>query len=494
MHRRKFCKTALATGLAASLPGCDVGPSGASRRAARTINAITGAGDEVNIERAAVSELAESLQGSLYLPSDEAYDVVRKVWNGMIDKHPAMVVQCRSVVDVASAVRFAGERNLLVAVKGGGHSFPGKSTCDGGMMIDLSQLHGVDVDVNAKIARVDGGALLGHLDGAALAHNLVTTAGVVSHTGVGGFTLGGGMGRTDRLHGLAIDNLLAATVVTATGDVLRASDEENADLFWAIRGGGGNFGVATEFVYRLHPFNPSVYGGNLIYSFDQARDLLRFYAEFNEGLPDEASIEPQFVFGDSGEPVVEVQVCYAGDHAAGEKLMAPLVAFGKPLSGELGAASYQQMQTSADSALAHGALYYLKSGFLIELTEASIDAMVGNFEGDHLPFTWFQHLGGASSRIAPDETAYPHRNVRFNYGIMDAWADPAGSEMRIAAVRRYYKELQPHMKGFYTNLNDDTEKKTWGNFGENYPRLVALKNKYDPTNLFRLNANIQPTV
>ncbi len=494
MHRRRFCKTALAAGLTAYLPGCDVGPSGTSQQTSSTINAVTGAGAEIGLEKAAVAELAESLQGSLYLQSDDAYDVVRKVWNGMIDKHPAMVVQCRSVVDVARAVQFASERNLLVAVKGGGHSFPGKSTCDGGMMIDLSQMRGVDVDVDAKTARVDGGALLGHLDGAALAHNLVTTAGVVSHTGVGGFTLGGGMGRTDRLHGLAIDNLLAATVVTATGDVLRVSDEENADLFWAIRGGGGNFGVATELVYRLHPFNPSVYGGSLFYSFDQARDLLRFYAEFNESLPDEASVEPQFIFGDDGEPVVMVEVCYAGDHAAGKKTMAPLVAFGKRLSGELAAVSYQQMQTSVDAMLAHGALYYLKSGFFIELTEASIDAMVGNFEGDNLPFTWFQHLGGASARIAPDETAYPHRNVRFNYGIMDAWGDPAESDVRIAAVRRYYKALEPHMKGFYTNLNDDTEKKTWGNFGENYARLVKAKNKYDPTNLFRLNANIQPTV
>ena len=494
MHRRKFCKTALAAGLTVALTGCDISPSGTKNQASSTINAITGAGNEVSIERAAVTELAESLQGSMYLPGDEAYDVVRKVWNGTIDKHPAMVVQCGSVNDVALAVQFAGQRNLLVAVKGGGHSFPGESTCDGGMMIDLSQMHGVDVDVDAKTARVAGGALLGHLDGAALPHNLVTTAGIVSHTGVGGFTLGGGMGRTDRLHGLAIDNLLAATVVTATGEVLRASDAENADLFWAIRGGSGNFGVATEFVYRLHPFNPSVYGANLFYSFDQARDFLHFYAEFNETLPDEASVEPQFVFDDNRGPVLMVEVCYLGDHAAGEQVMAPLVAFGKRLSGEFGAVSYQQMQTSVDAMLAHGVLSYLKSGYLIELTEASIDAMVGNFEGDHLPFTWFQHLGGASARIAPDETAYPHRNVRFNYGIMDAWGDPAESDMRIAAVRRYYKALEPHMKGFYTNLNDDTEKKTRGNFGDNYPRLVEVKNRYDPTNLFRLNANIQPTV
>jgi FAD/FMN-containing dehydrogenase len=458
-----------------------------------TIDAVTGAGKEISLESAAVGELADSLTGRLYLQSDDGYDAVHKVWNGMFDhKRPAMVVQCTSVDDIRNAVMFASERGLLVSVKGGGHSFPGKSTCDGGMMIDLSQMQSVEVDVEARTARVAGGALLGHLDGAALQHNLVTTAGVVSHTGVGGFTLGGGMGRTDRLHGLAIDNLLAATIVTANGDVLRLSDEENPDLFWAIRGGGGNFGVVTEFLYRLHPFNPTVYGGYLAYSFDQARDLLRLYAEMNDQLPDEANIEPSWIVSEDGKPVVGIEICYAGDSGAGEKALAPLLAFGKRLNGEYGPVSYAALQTQYDGAMAHGTLNYLKSGFLGELSEASIDAMIGNYEGDDLPDVWFQHLGGATSRISPTATAYSHRAAHYNLGMNALWQNESMSEHKIESLRHYYNAVSPHMGGFYTNLNDESESATWGNYGENYPRLSALKAKYDPTNLFRLNANIRP--
>ena len=271
MKRRDFCLSALAAGVTTSVPAC-------SRTSSNTIDAISGSGEDISLERAAVRDLAESLSGELYLPQQAGYDSARKVWNGMIDKHPALIAQCRTTNDVANAVRFAGERNLLLAVKGGGHSFPGKSTCDGGMMLDLSPMHAVDVDVQARTARVDGGALLGHLDVSTFGHNLATTTGIVSHTGCGGFTLGGGLGRTDRLHGLAVDNVLAATVVTADGRVLQASAGENPDLYWAVRGGGGNFGVATEFVYRLHPFNPTVYGGTLVYGFGQAKELLRLWA------------------------------------------------------------------------------------------------------------------------------------------------------------------------------------------------------------------------
>ena len=321
MRRRTFCKTAIATGVVAALPACS--RSTTDPAASSTIEAVSSSGEELSLESAAVSDLADSLMGRLYLQSDDGYDEVHKVWNGMFDhKRPAMVVQCTSVDDVRNAVIFARERSLLVSVKGGGHSFPGKSTCDGGMMIDLSLMHGVEIDVDARTARVAGGALLGHLDAAALQHDLVTTAGVVSHTGVGGFTLGGGMGRTDRLHGLAIDNLLAATIVTASGDILHVSDEENPDLFWAIRGGGGNFGVVTEFLYRLHPFNPTVYGGLLSYSFDQARDLLHLYAEMDDQLPDEASVEPSWLVGEDGSRVVSVEICYAGNARAGEQALA----------------------------------------------------------------------------------------------------------------------------------------------------------------------------
>jgi FAD/FMN-containing dehydrogenase len=289
--------------------------------------------------------------------------------------------------------------------------------------------------------------------------------------------------------GLAIDNLLAATIVTANGDIVRASADENADLFWGIRGGGGNFGIATEFVYRLHPFNPTVYGGNLFYDVD--KDFLEFYAELHETMPDEANIEPQLSLGEDGKAIADVGVTWCGDHAAGEKALAPMLAYPGLIRGELGLRSYHDIQTGADGFLGHGKQYYLKSSFLKELTPEVIEIIV-EFANRGAVNSWFQHLGGATSRVAPDATAYAHRDVAFNFGIMYIGEDPAKNETKIAAVREYYKAMEPHMAGFYTNLNEDDEKKTWGNYGENYPRLVEIKNKYDPTNLLRLNANIQP--
>jgi FAD/FMN-containing dehydrogenase len=492
MRRRTFCKTALTAAVTAALPGCDFGAPATQSQLGTTIPAISASGAELSLESAAVAELAGSLQGNLYLQADAGYDAAKQIWNGMFDqKKPAMVVQCSSTDDVVNAVNFARERNLLVSVKCGGHSFPGKSTSDGGMMIDLSQMHSVDVDVGGMSMRADGGSLLGHLDDASMAHELMTTTGIVSHTGAGGFTLGGGVGRTDRKMGLAVDNLLAATVVTASGDVVRASESENADLFWGLRGGGGNFGVATEFVYRLHPFNPTVYGGTLIYAADA--DFLKFYADLHDKLPDEANVEPQFHPGEDGEIIAEVGVTWCGDHAAGEKALAPMLAFSGLKAGELGARSYHDIQTGADGYLGHGRQYYLKSGFLRELTPEVIEIIVDFANRGGLASSWFQHLGGASSRVASDAMAFAHRDVAFNFGVMYIGDDPANNDAGIAQVREYYKAMEPHMAGFYTNLNEESEQKTWGNYGPNYPRLVAIKDQYDPTNLFRLNANIKPT-
>jgi FAD/FMN-containing dehydrogenase len=492
MQRRKFCKTTLAVAVTAALPGCGREAAHEAADVGSLIPAISSTGNEISIETTAVGELADSLSGHLYLPSDDGYVAAKRVWNGMFDhKQPAMVLQCANIEDVVNAVNFARDRNLLVSVKGGGHSFPGKCTSDGGMMIDLSQMYQVDVDAAGLTARVDGGALLGHVDSASLPHDLLTTTGTVSHTGVGGFTLGGGMGRTDRMMGLAIDNLLAATVVTASGDVVRASEEENADLLWGLRGGGGNFGVVTEFVFRLHPFNPTVYGGDLIYRVDQ--DFLEFYAELLDTAPDEANIEPFFVPGEDGGMISIMGVTWGGDHAAGEKALASMTAHPGLLAGELGPQSYQEIQTKWDGLTAHGAQNYLKSGFLNELTPEVIEIMV-DFVNRGTTSSWFQHLGGATARVAPDATAFAHRKVALNYGIGYASNDPAQNEAGIAAVREYYNALAPHMAGFYTNLTEDTEKNIWGNYGPNYPRLVELKNQYDPTNLFRLNANVKPTV
>ena len=489
MHRRTFCKSTLAAAVAATLPGC--GTETSNTDVGSTISAISADGAELSLETSAVTELAESLGGRIILQADEGYDAAKLIWNGMFDeKKPAMIVQCASTDDVAGAVNFARERNLLVSVRCGGHSFPGKSTSDGGMMIDLSQMHSVDVDPAAMSMRVDGGSLLGHMDVASTAHNLMTTTGIVSHTGTGGFTLGGGVGRTDRKMGLAVDNLLAATIVTASGDVVRASENENSDLFWGIRGGGGNFGVATEFVYRLHPFNPTVYGGRLLYTLN--KDFFEFFGELQQSLPDEANIEPQLVSTEDGTKVVAVVVTWCGDHAAGEKALAPMLSFSGLIDGTLAPFAYHDIQTSADSILGHGKQYYLKSGFIKTLTADAIDVIDDFSHRDGPAFWWFQHMGGTTARVAPDATAFAHRDVALNFGMMYMSDDPAMNDAGRTAVREFFTAMEPHLAGYYTNLNEESEQKTWGNYGSNYPRLVEIKNQYDPTNMFRLNANIKP--
>jgi FAD/FMN-containing dehydrogenase len=490
MHRRTFCKSTIAAAVAATLPACSSG-SNSGATSSSTISAISADGGELSLESAAVNELGDSLGGNLLLQGDAGYDAAKLVWNGMFDsKQPALIAQCGSTEDVVNAVNFARERNLLLSVKCGGHSLPGKSTSDGGMMIDLSQMRSIEADANSMIMRADGGCLLGHLDGAAMAQNTITTTGIVSHTGVGGFTLGGGVGRTDRSTGLAVDNLLAATVVTASGEVVRASEDENADLFWGLRGGGGNFGVATEFVYRLHPFNPTVYGGTVFYK--ASREFLEFYAELHATMPDEANIEPQFVPGEDGKPIALVEVVWNGDHAAGEKALAPMLAHPDLISGEFGPFPYNDIQTSADAATAHGLQAYLKSSFLKELTPEVIEIMLHYVWEGKPTWSWFQHMGGTVGRVASSATAFTHRDAAFNFGIMYGSRDPSKNEAGKIAVREFYEAMKPHFVGFYTNLNDDSEENTWGNYGPNYPRLAKLKSQYDPGNLFRLNANIKP--
>jgi len=486
MKRRTFCKSAVAAGIAATLPAC-----GGSTNDSASIDAISTAGAEISLEGAAVDELAASLSGQLYRQSDVGYDTARILWNGMFDhKRPAMIAQCQSVDDVRNSVMFAAERGLLVSVKGGGHSLPGKSTSDGGMMIDMSQMHSASIDPDARTAHIGGGALLGHLDNAATEHDMITTTGIVSHTGVGGFTLGGGLGRVDRMFGLAIDNLLEATVVTASGDVVVASEEENADLFWGLRGGGGNFGVVTEFVYRLHPFNPMVYGGTLI--FERSRELLDYYAEYCLTAPDEANVEPNFISSPDGTPIALIEFVYGGDHAKGAEVFAPWLELPGRLSGDFGPFPYREIQTGLDGIAHHGLQYYLKSGFVVTMTPELIEIMSERLLSPGAPDVWFQHVGGAIARVAPDATAYLHRDAAFNLGVMYTGDDPANNEAGIANVREFFYDVAPHLKGFYTNLNDEDEGKTWGNYGSNYPRLAELKAKYDPENLFRLNANINP--
>ena len=494
MNRRHFCRSALAAGLAGSLYSRAALAAGVRALApgATDIRAITLAGGETVLEAAAVRELAESLTGLVITPEDVAYDGARALWNGMHDRRPALVAQCADARDVARAVTFARERSLLLAVKGGGHSFPGKSMCDGGFAIDLSRMKGVAVDAAGRRARVQGGALLYDLDRATLEHGLVTTAGVVSHTGVGGLTLGGGFGRLNRRYGLTIDNLVSAEVVTADGQVRRVSAGSEPDLFWAIRGGGGNFGVVTEFEFRLHQAGPKFLGGVVAWPAAQAREVLDFYADWAPGLSRDLYVGPFMATPPDTQGVVGLEILYAGDPAAGEKELAALGRLPEPMDNGLGMVDYLAMQTQEDGATRPGQRYYVKSGMVDAFTPELAEAMIGVFRPDPTYFIFTHTSGGVVRDVAPTDTAFPHRSAETMIGVFTTWTDPAEDEANIRTAREWWSAIDPHTAGFYANLRPEDDRKNWENFGPNYERLARLKAQYDPANQFRLNSNIPP--
>ncbi len=491
MDRRQFCRTAVAAGVAAAYPfvsGCDR-PTPTATQADSNSPAVSLTGSELELERAAIKELGESLQGPVLLSGHPSYDSARKIWNGMHDKRPALIAQCQSAEDVAHAVSFARERELLVAVRGGGHSWPGKSVCDGGIMIDLSPMKGVDVDAEKRRAYAGGGALLNTLDTQSLEHGLVTTAGVVSHTGVAGLTLGGGFGRLNRKYGLAVDNLVSAQLITADGSIRTVSAEQEADLHWAVRGGGGNFGVVTEFEFQLHPFERNLLSGSIVWPIEQARDVLEFYAEWSAGLSDEMYVGPGMMTPPDGAGVIAMEVVYNGDPAAGEMELAPLRKIGKPIQDGVMLQDYMVMQTNLDAAFGHGIRSYAKNGMVKEWSQGLIDAMIDAndprvFLGNHV-------AGAAVKRVGELDTAFPHRNAEIMIVLAGGWMDPAQDEELIGAVREYYYKLEPFMGGYYDNIDFDGAEAA-GNHGPAYERLTKIKGQVDPGNLFRLNSNIQP--
>jgi hypothetical protein len=492
MNRRQFCRTTLAGTVAAAYPflaGCD--RSGPVTAADTSIAGISLNGAGIELEKAAINELADSLSGSVLLSGHPAYDNVRKIWNGMHDKRPALIARCQNARDISHAVTFARERELLVAVRGGGHSWPGKSVCDGGLMIDLSLMNTVNVDAERRRAVAGGGALLNALDTAAREHGLITTAGVVSHTGVGGFTLGGGFGRLNRKFGLAIDNLKSAEIVTADGKIRKVSDDEDPDLFWAIRGGGGNFGVVSGFEYQLHPFEREVYSGSIVWPVEQARDVLHFYADWYAGLSDDMYVGPVMVTMPDGTGVVLMEVVYAGDPALGEKELAPLLEIGKPLENGVAMNDYMMMQTQEDATFAHGIRSYAKNGMVREVTTELVDAMIESYVQDPR-LAFFTHTaGGAVKRVDELATAFPHRNAETMIIVAGGWTDPADDAEAIAAARDWFSKLQPFTGGYYDNIEYEGASVA-GNYGPAYPRLAEIKAKHDPINLFRLNSNIAP--
>jgi FAD/FMN-containing dehydrogenase len=465
----------------------------------RDLDALSGDGREVTLARASVQELAASLRGNLLLPGVPAYERARRVLNAQIDRHPALIVQPRGAADVSAAVQFAHASNLLVAVKCGGHSPSGKSTCEGGLLIDLSLLRGASVEPRARRARVAGGSLLGDLDQEAMAHGLVTTAGTVSHTGVGGLTLGGGFGRLARRFGLALDNLRAVEIVTADGAIRRADAHENAELLWGVRGGGGNFGVVTEFDFALHPMQRQVVGGIIAFPLALARSVLGFYAEYEAEAPEMLYLSAGLSSnaGLSGRSSVGFSVCYSGPPREAERIMSRIRSLGKPVFDSVQPIDYVALQRSGDVDERRAIGSYTKTGYVRHITPELIRAMLDGLQEhpERSTTVGFQHAGGAIARVAAAATAFPFRNIHATALLTADWPASSDPQQHIPWLRHYWSTIAPHTDGFYTNdAIEETQQQVDENYLGNYPRLVALKNRYDPTNLFRLNANVRPSV
>ena len=496
MNRRDFVVSSLAAAVATSLGGHR--SFGADAPVATELQAVTGNGDKVVLERTALEELRASLRGPLLLPGQPGYDDARRVLNASIDRRPALVVQPTGTTDVRTSVNFARQYGLLLAVKCGGHSFGGKSTCDGGLQIDLSRFRGVRVDPASRTAWVAGGSLLGELDHEAMAFGLVTTAGTVSHTGVGGLTLGGGFGRLARRFGLTLDNLKSVDIVTADGRLLRASAEENPDLFWGVRGGGGNFGVVTSFEFGLHPMARQVIGGDLVFPISRARELLNFYAEYAAAAPEELYVDAGMAAPPGGrDGIFEFGICYSGPPGDAERLLEPLRKLGTPINDTVRPVDYVALQRSGDVRDARNFGTYLKSGFLDDFPASLPADIVDGFRADPDRFTalFFQQSGGAIGRVASDATAFPHRSSRFNMLSVVRWDVSRDGAQHVAYGRDYWGRLQKYTNGYYTNeVANEPQRQVDENYQGNIGRLTQLKNKYDPTNLFRLNANVKPTV
>jgi FAD/FMN-containing dehydrogenase len=441
--------------------------------------------------------LRGQLRGDLLRPGDAGYDAARRLWNGMIDRRPAAIARCASAEDVRAGILFAAGTGIPLAVRGGGHSISGASCCDAGLVVDLGAMAGVEVDPVARTARAGPGVLLGAFDLATQAHGLATTMGVNSDTGIAGLTLGGGLGRLGRSVGLTCDNLLAAEVVLADGRMVRASEEEHPDLFWALRGGGGNFGVVTSFTYRLHKLGPVVLGGMLLWEFARARDAMRQYAEFCAAAPDDVDALGVLLTGPDGQKLFAVSCFCAGSLARGEAVLRKLrEGAARPAQDLVAPLPYTVLQGSADGIFPRTRRYYWKSHFLPGLAEAAIDALLGRFAEVPSPMSviGLQQTGGAIARVPPGATAYANRDAAFDCIPIAIWEDPARDAANIAWSRSVWEAMRPFSTGgvYVNNLGDEGEERIRAAYGPNLERLAAVKAAYDPANLFQLNQNIRP--
>ena len=452
-----------------------------------------------------VEELKGTVKGKVLVPGDDAYEDARKIWNAMIDKHPALIVRCAATSDVVRAVNFAKDNGLLLAVRGGGHNIAGSAVCDDGIVIDLSQMKAANVDPGTRRVTVEGGATLADFDAATQAHGLATPLGINSTTGVAGLTLGGGFGWLSRKYGMTVDNLESAEVVTAAGEVVRASATEHPDLFWALRGGSGNFGVVTRFEFRLHPVGPDVLSGLIVYPFSEAKRVLQQYREFTAKAPDELSVwtvlrkAPPLPFLPEqvhGKEIIALALLYTGDPAKGEPLIEPLREFGTPVGEHVGVQPYTAWQQAFDPLLAPGARNYWKSHNFSRLDDKLFDAVIEYIKKLPSPQCeiFFGAIGGATTRPAPDSAAYAHRDAQFVMNVHGRWDDPADDERCIGWARDFFKASAPYASsGVYVNfLTADEGDRVRSAYGPNYDRLVQVKRKYDPANLFRTNQNIAP--
>jgi FAD/FMN-containing dehydrogenase len=451
-----------------------------------------------------VDSFATALRGRLVLPTDPDYDEARKVYNGMIDKRPAMIAQCSNVADVITSVNFARDNNLLLAIRGGGHNGPGFSTCDGGLVIDLSHMNGVHVDPAASTVRAEGGCTWGDVSHAANAFGLSVPNGLISTTGVGGFTLGGGLGYLTRQYGLTIDNLLEVDVVLADGRFVTANEAENTDLFWGVRGGGGNFGVVTSFLFKAHPVT-TIVGGPILWTLDQAGEVMRWYRDFIKDAPRELSGWFGFITVPPVPPFPEhlhlQKVCvivwsYTGPESQADEIYAPIRAFGPPLLDGTHSLPFIALQFAFDGLYPKGDQWYWKADFVTELTDEAIDLHV--MHGRNLPTPQStMHLypiNGAAHDVSEDATPWAYRHANFAEVIVGVDNDPANNDALMAWARSYWNDLHPHSSGgAYVNMMmDEGEDRVQASYRGNYDRLVEVKRTYDPNNLFRLNQNIDP--
>ncbi|HEV8482500.1 MAG TPA: FAD-binding oxidoreductase [Blastocatellia bacterium] len=448
------------------------------------------------IDEKDIADLSARFSGVLLRPDESGYDEVRRVHNGMIDRRPALIARCLGTADIADAVNFARARGLELAVRGGGHNVAGRAVCDDGLMLDLSLMKGIHVDPVRRTARAQGGVTWREFNRETQAHGLATTGGVISTTGIAGLTLGGGLGWLMAKHGLAMDNLLSAEIVIASGDIRQASKDENADLFWGLQGGGGNFGAVSSLEYRLHPVG-TVTSGLIAYPFQQTRDVLKFFREITSGLPDDLAIFAALLHAPDGAQIAVMMACHCGPLAEAETALQRIKKFSTPVMDTIAPTTYEATNMMLDAGFPRGALNYWKSNFMMELSDHAIDTLISQFASCPSPMSGLllEHIHGAATRVGVSETAFPHRREGYNFLVVSQWLNPADNARNIEWARESYDVMRPSFTpGRYVNYlgDDDGEDAVAAAYGPNYQRLRTLKTKYDSTNLFHLNQNIRP--